>query len=51
MYKLIQNGMATKMELHEYYTLDEALKLFALMTMSQDIEATRAAEINDKTKR
>lgn len=38
MYMLIQNGLATKQELHEYYTLDEALKLYALMVMKSDIE-------------
>lgn len=38
MYVLIQNGMASMMELEEYYTLDEALKLYALMVMRQDTE-------------
>lgn len=39
MYSLIQNKMASMMELEEYYTLDEALKLYALMTMRQDVES------------
>lgn len=38
MYTLIQNNMASMMELNEYYTLDEALKLYALMSMRIDIE-------------
>lgn len=39
MYTLIQSGLASMMELEEYYTLDEALKLYALMEMRADIEA------------
>lgn len=38
MYTLIQNGKANMMELCEYYTLDEALKLYALMSMRSDVE-------------
>ena len=38
MYVLIQNGLASKMELEEYYTLDEALKLYALHRMTEDIK-------------
>lgn len=38
MYTLIQNKIAGMMELEEYYTLDEALKLYALMTMRHDVE-------------
>ena len=38
MYVLIQNNKASMMELNEYYTLDEALKLYALMSMRSDIE-------------
>ncbi len=38
MYTLIRNGMASMMELEEYYTLSEALKLYALMDMQIDIE-------------
>lgn len=45
MYALIDNGKATMMELCEYYTLDEALKLYALMSMHQDIEAMRLKEM------
>lgn len=33
------------MELHEYYTLDEALKLYALMRMDQDIQAGLSDEM------
>lgn len=41
MYTLIQRNMASMMELNEYYTLDEALKLYALMSMSTDVETGR----------
>lgn len=50
MYTLIRNGMASMMELHEYYTLDEALKLYALMEMRQDIEAAISEEMTRKVK-
>lgn len=33
------------MELTEYYTLDEALKLYALVSMSADIEAGMMEDI------
>ena len=38
MYTLIKAGLASKMELEEYYDLDEALKLYALYSMDKDIE-------------
>ncbi len=44
MYVLIQNNKASMMELEEYYTLDEALKLYALMSMRSDIEAGMLAD-------
>lgn len=42
MYTLIANNMATKMELEEYYTLDEALKLYAIFRMQTDIQRIHA---------
>ncbi|MCM1180004.1 MAG: hypothetical protein NC347_07090 [Clostridium sp.] len=48
MYTLIQNNMASMMELNEYYTLDEALKLYALMSMRIDIENGMMEEIKNK---
>lgn len=45
MYTLIKAGIASKMELEEYYTLDEALKLYALHMMDMDIERAQAEEI------
>lgn len=48
MYTLIQNNMASMMELNEYYTLDEALKLYALMSMRIDIENSMMEEIKNK---
>lgn len=50
MYTLIGMKLASKSELEEAYTLDEALKLYALWRMTQDIEAGRANEISKKTK-
>jgi hypothetical protein len=38
MYMLIRSGIASKSELESDYTLDEALKLYALWKMEQDIE-------------
>ena len=38
LYTLIVNKMASKMELESCYTLDEALKLYALFRMQTDIQ-------------
>lgn len=38
MYALIKAKLASKFELETCYTLDEALKLYALFRMDQDIE-------------
>lgn len=35
-------------ELKEVYTLDEALKLYALYKMDRDIEAAQAQEVRNK---
>lgn len=48
MYTLIKAGLASKFELEEYYTLDEALKLYALFRMDQDIERGRNAELEER---
>jgi len=48
MFLLIGAKMASKFELEEYYDLDEALKLYALWRMQQDIEAARAEELTKK---
>lgn len=45
MYSLIKAKMASKSELETVYTLDEALKLYALYRMEQDIERGRAEEM------
>lgn len=45
MYVLIKDGLATMYELKTCYTLDEALKLYALHRMDQDVEAGRAEEL------
>jgi len=51
MYVLIGMKLASKSELEDAYTLDEALKLYALWRMSQDIEAAHADEMKTKVKR
>jgi hypothetical protein len=51
MYELIGAKVATKFELTEYYSLEEALKLHALWRMTQDIEAAHAEELKKKIKR
>ncbi len=48
MYVLIKNRLASKWELETVYTLDEALKLYALHQMEQDIEKGMAEELNAK---
>ena len=45
MYILIKNKLASKSELESVYTLDEALKLYALFKMDQDIQAAQADEL------
>lgn len=51
MYTLIKEGLASKFELEEYYTLDEALKLYALYKMGQDIQAGINDEMKAKAER
>ena len=51
MYILIKAKIASKFELEEYYTLDEALKLYALWQMDCDIEAYNANEMKKKSRR
>lgn len=51
MYQLIMKGKATKQELHEYYTLDEALKLYALMEMTDDIQSAMMEDMKEKGRR
>ena len=48
MYILIKAGIASKLELETVYTLDEALKLFALYRMEQDISYAQSEEMKDK---
>lgn len=45
MYVLIKARMASKAELETVYTLDEALKLYALYSMDADIERAQAEEL------
>ena len=51
MYSLVKARLASMTELKTVYTLDEALKLYALFRMDQDIERMQADELkhaNDK---
>ena len=48
MYSLIEAGYASKFELEEYYTLDEALKLYALYKMKVDIQNCRDEELRGR---
>ncbi|MCI9658744.1 MAG: hypothetical protein HFI14_09045 [Lachnospiraceae bacterium] len=45
MYILIKARMASMYELQNVYTLDEALKLYALYEMELDIEKGRADDL------
>ena len=45
MYILIKSRLASKLELETVYTLDEALKLYALHGMDMDIERGQAEEL------
>lgn len=49
MYALIKARLASKAELESVYTLDEALKLYALYRMEQDIERGQAEEMRRKS--
>ena len=51
LYSLIRARLASKQELEEWYTLDEALKLYALYRMDVDTEAGRVDEIKQQNKR
>lgn len=51
MYTLIKAKLASMSELKEYYTLDEALKLYALYVMEVDIEHCRADDMKKETRR
>lgn len=50
MYVLIKAQLASKFELDNCYTLDEALKLYALFKMDKDIERGKAEEAEQKYK-
>lgn len=45
MYVLIKARLASMYELQEVYTLDQALKLYALYEMETDIERGRISEL------
>lgn len=50
MYILIKARLASKTELENDYTLDEALKLYALHMMDTDIEKAQAEELKHQAK-
>lgn len=47
MYILIKARLASMEELKTCYTLDEALKLYALYSMDLDIERMKISEMNE----
>ena len=47
MYILIKARIASKLELETVYTLDEALKLYALHSMDMDIDRGQADELKE----
>ena len=51
LYMLIKSQIASKFELETVYTLDEALKIYALWEMDLDIERQKMDEIEKKNKR
>lgn len=51
MYVLIKARLASMEELQEVYTLDQALKLYALYEMELDIEKGRADELERRDSR
>lgn len=51
MYILIKARLASKLELETVYTLDEALKLYALYCMEADIERAQVEEIKNSQKK
>ena len=51
MYVLIKARIASKAELETAYTLDEALKLYALYQMEQDIERGQAEDMRRESQR
>jgi hypothetical protein len=50
MYTLIKAKLASKFELEEYYTLDEALKLYSLYQMDMDIQRCKNDELKEGRK-
>lgn len=48
LYALIKAGLASKWELETCYTLDEALKLYALHQMDLDIEYAKHRELEER---
>ena len=49
MYSLIKARVASKTELETTYTLDEALKLYALLQMDRDIERFQTDELRARS--
>jgi len=51
LWQLIANGVVTRAELIEYYSLDDVLKLAAIVEMNADIKAAELEKAADKLKR
>ena len=50
MYMLISSGKASMYELENWYSLDEALKLYAIYSMHNDIERAQSEEMQAKSR-
>lgn len=50
MYALIKAQLASKYELENWYTLDEALKLYALYQRDIDIQRCQAEDMEERGK-
>lgn len=46
LYALIKGRVASMFELQEYYTLSEALKLYALVCFDNDLQRQKMEELN-----
>ena len=49
MFSLIKAKLASMSELKEYYTLDEALKLYALHQIEVDIDNFKAEDMKNRS--
>lgn len=51
MYILIREGLASMMELKNCYTLDEAIKLYAIYEMQRDVQTGHIQDAEEEAAR